>query len=182
MDKKTGMIAGGAAALLIVGGAIGVLASGGDDNSVDTSADTTTTTLAPAGTPSGGGSSGGGSGGGQSGGGSGTPQPSNNKQPYFQPDHEIFSDFENGVPIGRVSLHAYDDDGPNDKEVYQVEFYWGDDEQTIIPGSQGSNNAFEGSHEYDSSYKGQTVHIVVKAIDGEGGSAQFEGDLTLPSQ
>jgi hypothetical protein len=86
------------------------------------------------------------------------------------------------VPIARVSLHAYDDDGPNDKEVYQVEFYWGDGEQTVIPGSQGSNNAFEGYHEYDVSYKGETVHIVVKAIDGQGGVAQFEGDLTLPTQ
>lgn len=174
MNKQTGIIAGAAAALLIVGGAIGVAVSGGGDDKKNASSEQTTTTIQAAPAPGGGGSSQGGS--------SGTPQPqSNNQQPYFQPDHEIFSDFENGVPIGRVSLHAYDDDGPNDKEVYQVEFSWGDGEQDIIPGSQGSNNAFEGSHEYDSSYKGQTVHIVVKAIDGDGGAAQFEGDLTLPS-
>jgi hypothetical protein len=181
VNKQMGIIAGACAgAILLVGGvAIAVSGGGDDDKSVEASTDTTTTTLAQE-TPSG--NSGGGSGGGSSQGGSGGGSQSQNKQPYFQPDHSIESEFDNGVPIGRVSLHAYDDDGPNDKEVYQVEFSWGDGEQDVIPGSQGSNNAFEGYHEYDSSYKGQTVHIIVKAIDDDGGVAQFEGDLTLPSQ
>jgi len=180
VNKQTGIIAGAAAALLIVGAGVGVAVSGGGDDKKNASSEqTTTTTLAPA--PSGNSGGGGGSGGGSPQGGSGGGAPSQNQQPYFQPDHSIEAFFENGAPIAQVDLHAYDPDGPEEEEVYQVEFSWGDGEQTVIPGSDGSNNSFSASHVYDSSYGGQTVHVVVKAIDGEGGSAQFEGDLDLPS-
>ncbi|MEX2269431.1 MAG: hypothetical protein WEA75_12180 [Acidimicrobiia bacterium] len=175
MDKRAGIIAGGVGAAILVIAGIAVAAGGGDDDpKVDTATEQTTTTLAPAPAPqSGGGSGGGGSGGSGSG--------SQNEQPYFQPDHSIEAYSEDNKPFVRVDLHAYDPDGPEEEEVYQVEFYWGDDQQTVIPGSDGSNNSFSATHEYDCSFGGQSVHVLVKAIDGEGGSAQFEGDVTLPS-
>ena len=177
MDKQKAIIAGGVVAAILLVGGIAVAVSGGDDDpSVEASTDTTTTTLAPNDTSGGGGGSGGGSQGGSGGG-----SQSQNEQPYFQPDHSIEAYSEDNKPFVRVDLHAYDPDGPEEQEVYQVEFYWGDDEQTVIPGSDGSNNAFSSTHEYDCSYAGQSVHVLVKAIDGEGGSAQFEGDVTLPS-
>ena len=178
MDKRAGIIAGGVGAAILVIAGVAIAAGGGDDdNAVDTTA-TTTTTLAPGG-DSGGGSSGG-SGGGSPQGGSGGGG-SSNQQPYFQPDHSIEAYTEDNKPYVRVDLHAYDPDGPEEEEVYQVEFSWGDGEQTVIPGSDGSNNAFSATHEYNCSYGGQSVHVLVKAIDNHGGSAQFEGDVTLPS-
>ena len=175
MSKRAGIIMGAITALAVIIAIVAVVSSGGDDNTVNASSDqtTTTTTLAPSGggNPSGGGGNPSGGGGGQQ---------SSNEQPYFQPDHSIEAFFEDGKPQVRVDLHAYDPDGPEEEEVLEIQIDWGDGNQTTIPGSQGSNNAFSSTHEYDPSLGGTSVHVVVRAVDADGGSAEFSGDVTLP--
>jgi len=181
VDKKTGMIAGGAVALLIIGGAIGVAVGGGDDdnNKVKASGDETTTTIAttPSTDDNGGGDSGSGSG-------SGSEDPgSGNELPYFSnvDGEALFGDDDgNQVPFARIDGHAIDPDGHDDQEVDHVTIDWDDGNTTVA--TRGGNNAFSDQHSYESDFGGQTVNIKVTAVDDDGATVSRTVTLSLPSQ